>query len=52
MSELDDPSPASALWSADGAVADVVAMLLSLPNHGERRAPSLARTGTHLLLPL
>jgi hypothetical protein len=51
MSELDNPGPASALWSADGAVADVVAMLLSLPSHGERGAPSLARTGTHLRLP-
>jgi hypothetical protein len=48
MADLDDRGPAAALWSADGSVAQVVAGLLSLPKHGERGAPSLARYRSQL----
>jgi hypothetical protein len=42
MADLDNPGQVAALWSAGGSVAAVVAGLLSLPNHGDRGAPSLA----------
>lgn len=42
MADLDDPGPASALWSTSGPVADVVAALLALPWHDQPGSPRLA----------